>query len=248
MTQAITQLVEALEWYGENARLFRLIHSEGDPGRNALSADGGKKAAEAIAAAKAAQASREGMADAVNNADVGWTAVDRSPEEIAEYGLGAGVPDDQIIAPRAKPLADWSNLPRDLYVIEAQSIDGIGFDVKTCSVPMALAPEVRYVRADAQAPREPSEKATQKALQVFIKPAYLSGDPRNIRDALRAAYAVDAITGQPARDGWALVPIEPSDEMMEAARFTIDSAQVDEQIARILAEMIASAPKGGKTL
>lgn len=34
----------ALEWYGEQARLARLIHSEGDAGRNALADDGGKRA------------------------------------------------------------------------------------------------------------------------------------------------------------------------------------------------------------
>lgn len=33
-----------LEWYGEQARLARLIHSEGDAGRQALAADGGKRA------------------------------------------------------------------------------------------------------------------------------------------------------------------------------------------------------------
>ncbi|TKD50542.1 hypothetical protein [Sphingomonas baiyangensis] len=35
---------EALAWYGEQARLCRLIHSEGDAGRQALAADGGKRA------------------------------------------------------------------------------------------------------------------------------------------------------------------------------------------------------------
>lgn len=39
----------ALEWYGENARLCRLIHSEGDAGRNALSNDGGKLARATLA-------------------------------------------------------------------------------------------------------------------------------------------------------------------------------------------------------
>lgn len=32
---------EALDWYGEQTRLCRLIHSEGDAGRNALADDGG---------------------------------------------------------------------------------------------------------------------------------------------------------------------------------------------------------------
>ena len=43
---------EALEWYEEQTRLARLIHSEGDKGRNALAADGGKKACAALAGDK----------------------------------------------------------------------------------------------------------------------------------------------------------------------------------------------------
>ena len=42
------RLREALEWYGEQARLCRLITSEGDPGRRALDADGGKRARAAL--------------------------------------------------------------------------------------------------------------------------------------------------------------------------------------------------------
>ena len=41
---ALSETRAALEWYGEQARLCRLIHSEGDAGRNALAEDGGKKA------------------------------------------------------------------------------------------------------------------------------------------------------------------------------------------------------------
>jgi hypothetical protein len=37
-------LREELAWYGEQARLARLIHSEGDAGRAALAEDGGKRA------------------------------------------------------------------------------------------------------------------------------------------------------------------------------------------------------------
>jgi hypothetical protein len=37
-----------LEWYGEQARLARLIHSEGDSGRHALAGDGGKRARAAL--------------------------------------------------------------------------------------------------------------------------------------------------------------------------------------------------------
>lgn len=41
-------LTEALEWYGERARLARLIHSGGDPARFELSDDGGKRARRAL--------------------------------------------------------------------------------------------------------------------------------------------------------------------------------------------------------
>ncbi len=44
MEARVGALSKALEWYGEQARLCRLIHSEGDAGRHALDADGGKRA------------------------------------------------------------------------------------------------------------------------------------------------------------------------------------------------------------
>lgn len=47
--QEVGRLREALAWYGEQARLARLIHSEGDPGRHALSNDGGARARAALA-------------------------------------------------------------------------------------------------------------------------------------------------------------------------------------------------------
>lgn len=37
-------LVDALAWYGEQARLCRLIHSGGDAGRKALNDDYGRRA------------------------------------------------------------------------------------------------------------------------------------------------------------------------------------------------------------
>jgi hypothetical protein len=46
--ERIARMEEALHWYGEQARLCRLIHSEGDAGRHALEADGGKRAIAAI--------------------------------------------------------------------------------------------------------------------------------------------------------------------------------------------------------
>jgi len=52
IAEAVRPYVEALAWYGEQARLARLIHSEGDAGRNALQADGGKRANAILAASK----------------------------------------------------------------------------------------------------------------------------------------------------------------------------------------------------
>jgi Lar family restriction alleviation protein len=45
----LAKAVAALEWYAEQTRLCRLIHSEGDSGRHALQADGGEKARAVLA-------------------------------------------------------------------------------------------------------------------------------------------------------------------------------------------------------
>ena len=44
----IERLREALAWYGEQARLCRLVHSAGDLGRRSLDADGGVRARDAL--------------------------------------------------------------------------------------------------------------------------------------------------------------------------------------------------------
>lgn len=54
LTAEIARLREALEWYGEQARLARLVHSEGDKGRHALAGDGGTRAREALASRRVA--------------------------------------------------------------------------------------------------------------------------------------------------------------------------------------------------
>lgn len=45
----VARLKAALEWYGEQSRLARITHSEGDAGRHALQADGGNRARAALA-------------------------------------------------------------------------------------------------------------------------------------------------------------------------------------------------------
>jgi len=49
---AAPELYEALEWYAEQTRLCRLVHSGGDAGRNALADDGGKRANAALRKAR----------------------------------------------------------------------------------------------------------------------------------------------------------------------------------------------------
>ena len=93
----------------------------------------------------------------------------------------------------SKDLADWSSLPRDLYVVNAKSHHGVSFDVLTCSVPLALAPEVRYVRADA-------------------------------------------IT--PVQEGWKLVPVEPTEGMLEGAI----TSTWENVMTNIWRQMIAASP------
>jgi hypothetical protein len=48
LSARVTELETALAWYGEQARLSRLIHSGGDAGRHALANDGGKRAAQLL--------------------------------------------------------------------------------------------------------------------------------------------------------------------------------------------------------
>lgn len=45
----IAELEGELGWYGEQALLARLIHSEGDIGRHSLAEDGGKRARDVLA-------------------------------------------------------------------------------------------------------------------------------------------------------------------------------------------------------
>ena len=44
----IRELEAALQWYGEQSRLARLVHIEGDAGRNAIVNDGGDRARQAL--------------------------------------------------------------------------------------------------------------------------------------------------------------------------------------------------------
>ncbi len=48
----LAKAVDTLEWYAEQARLCRLIHSGGDSGRHALQEDGGNKARTTLAELK----------------------------------------------------------------------------------------------------------------------------------------------------------------------------------------------------
>ena len=46
-----------------------------------------------------------------------------------------------------KNMTDWSGLP-DVYVTKAECRQGMFWRIEACSVPMAIGPEVRLIRAD----------------------------------------------------------------------------------------------------
>jgi hypothetical protein len=87
---------------------------------------------------------------------------------------------DVSAATGRKSLADWSGLPRDLYVTEVKSDDGIVFDVHCCSVPMAIGPEVRYSLSNGVA--QPVA-ATQPHTEVLIQ--HWMMEARNLEDAAK---------------------------------------------------------------
>ena len=90
------------------------------------------------------------LAEATARAQKAEAERDAARGELANWKLGSD-------------MADWSALPRDLYVTNARAIDHIGWQVTLCSVPMAIGPEVRYVRADALA-RAEAERDEARAL------------------------------------------------------------------------------------
>jgi len=55
-------------------------------------------------------------------------------------------------APEWKNMADWSDLP-DVYVTKVECQQGMFWRVEASSVPMAIGPEVRLIRADVSAAR-----------------------------------------------------------------------------------------------
>lgn len=57
--ERVKALEEVLEWYGEQSRLARLIHREGDAGRHAIAADGGKRARSVLSSVQPVSGSRE---------------------------------------------------------------------------------------------------------------------------------------------------------------------------------------------
>ena len=60
-------------------------------------------------------------------------------------------------------VADWSCVPNDIYVVGVSTLDGVVYDVRCCSVPYALAPEIRYTRAGT-----PQARLWRRALREDI--------------------------------------------------------------------------------
>ncbi len=105
VTPDLAGLQEALKWYGEQARLCRLIHSGGDAGRRALDADGGERARKALAALPSLDRDavrREVLEEAMRGAG---SAIDAAGEAVARRL-------------RFKPTSE----PRTLAVIAFQTV------------------------------------------------------------------------------------------------------------------------------
>lgn len=100
--------------------------------------------------------------------------------------------------------ADWSDLPRDLYVTSVRRVDAVVWEASMCSVPMAVGPEVRYVRAAAppnvagliaelngwQETPGISDDARRKLYlmrEAATALATLAADVRRLRDAILSA-------------------------------------------------------------
>lgn len=81
----------ALAWYGEQARLARLIHREGDSGRHALADDGGKRAAAALASQPPKAEMPAGVGKALDECADAIAFMDRvrasSPDEQVAVGI-----------------------------------------------------------------------------------------------------------------------------------------------------------------
>lgn len=85
-----------------------------------------------------------------------------------------------------KDLADWSSLPRDLYVTAVKS-DGVVFEVQCCSVPMAIGPEVRYSMNSAlYSNREDSITVSKKITSTPAWDAVHAFDAENSVEPFRA--------------------------------------------------------------
>lgn len=87
--------------------------------------------------------------------------------------LPAASPADGAEAPaHAEPvarvnMADWSDLP-DVYVTKAECQQGMFWRIEACSVPMAIGPEVRLIRADKMLARPPTDAAEIERLKADI--------------------------------------------------------------------------------
>lgn len=96
-----------------------------------------------------------------------------------------------------KVVADWSNLPADLYVTSVRRVDSVIWEVTLCNVPMALGPEVRYSLASPVSPVSPDDIRRQALEEAVLRKIELWFF-RDMRDEQR--LALFSVFGMPVHE------------------------------------------------
>lgn len=85
-----------------------------------------------------------------------------SKDRVVEHARAALA---SIAAGTVEHPADWSELPKDLFVTSVKRIDNIIWEATVCNVPMAIGPEVHYVRAGTV--EHPDSVRLREAVEVM---------------------------------------------------------------------------------
>lgn len=115
-----------------------------------------------------------------------------------------------------KDTADWSAMP-DVYVTRAQVSDGMFWRIEACSVPMAIGPEVRLVRADLSTYAAGMRAMREAAADEALAEGWGDGD-RDVPSRIEAASMDCAERIATAIRAIPVPEDDPVTELMRAAK------------------------------